>query len=140
MQKGFSTLEVTLFMAVAGVLIYAASASWLSLAPKYRLKKAAWEIHTRLNYARNRAIFDGGQVRVKFDTNGYTVERYDDLSKGWRRILAGRLEGIQVEANNSPTFHPFGTVSNLATIIVSNSWGRYRITLAISGRIRVAEM
>lgn len=46
------------------------------------------------------------------------------------------LEGVNVEANNSPLFHPEGTVSNLASIYVFNSWGKYRITIAITGRIK----
>jgi hypothetical protein len=50
------------------------------------------------------------------------------------------LEGVNIQANNSPVFHPQGTVSNLASIMISNTWGSYKITLAISGRIRIAKL
>jgi prepilin-type N-terminal cleavage/methylation domain-containing protein len=136
MKKGFSLLEVLTALAAAAVLVYGVSTAFLNLAPKYRLKRAAWEVQTRLNYARYKSIFEGRPVRVRFEPTGYAVEKYDDSQKIWQPDVRGSIEGVQIAANNSPTFHPLGTVSNLATITVSNSWGTYRITLAISGRIR----
>lgn len=136
MKRGFSLSEVLVSLAVASLIIYAASASFVNLSPKYRLKKAAWEVCTRLNYARYKAIFEGRPRRVRFQSAGYAIEKYDEAAKQWQPDVSGVLEGVRVEANNSPIFHPLGTVSNLATIILSNSWGKYRITLAISGRIR----
>ncbi len=140
MKRGFSLLEALLMLAAAAFLLYAGSNALLNLAPKYRLSRATWEIQTRLNYARYRAIFEGRAVRVSFKPGGYTVEKYDDMLKEWKADASGSFEGVRIEANNSPTFHPLGTVSNLATITVSNSWGGFRITLAISGRIRVAKI
>jgi hypothetical protein len=136
MKKGFSLIEVLALLAAAALLIYGASTAFLNIAPKYRLKKAAWEIQSRLNYARYKSIFEGRSVRIRFEPTGYEVEKYDDSRKVWQPDVRGTIEGVQIAANNSPTFHPLGTVSNLATITVSNSWGTYRITLAISGRIR----
>jgi prepilin-type N-terminal cleavage/methylation domain-containing protein len=140
MKRGFSLLEVLLMLALAGILLYAGSYAFLNLAPKYRLNRATWEIQTRLNYARYKAIFEGRDVRVSFRPRGYTVEKYDNMLKVWKVDASGSFEGVTVEANNRPTFHPLGTVSNLATITVLNSWGGFRITLAISGRIRVTKI
>lgn len=137
MKKGSTLLEALVMLAVASLMILAASSHFLNLSPKYRLKKASGEIYARLNYARYRAIFDGQAVRVNFSPASYTVEKYDPSLKKWKPVAGGVLEGVRVEANNSPTFHPVGTVSNLATIVVSNSWGKCRLTLAISGRIRM---
>ncbi len=136
MKKGFSLIEVLAVLAAAALLVYGASTAFLNIAPKYRLKKAAWEIQSRLNYARYKSIFEGRSVRIRFEPTGYEVEKYDDSRKVWQPDVRGTIEGVQIAANNSPIFHPLGTVSNLATITVSNSWGTYRITLAISGRIR----
>ncbi len=140
MKNGFSLLEALLMLAVASILLYAGSNALSNIAPKFRLKRATWEIQTRLNYARYKAIFEGTDVRVSFGPGGYTIEKYDDVLKGWKVDASGSFEGVTVEANNRPTFHPLGTVSNLATITVSNSWGGFRITLAISGRIRVVKI
>jgi prepilin-type N-terminal cleavage/methylation domain-containing protein len=137
MKKGFTLLETLAALAVTAILVATVSSAFINLAPKYRLRRATWEIQSRLNYARYRAIRDGQPVRVEFQAGGYTIERYDDVLKTWRPETAGAIEGVQIQANNIPTFYPAGTVSNMATIVASNSWGRYKITLAITGRIKV---
>jgi prepilin-type N-terminal cleavage/methylation domain-containing protein len=136
MKKGFTLLEAALAMAILSMIVYLASTSFLSLIPKYQLEKSVWEIRSALNAARYKSLFEGVSYRVRFSDNGYTVEKYDDTAKKWN--VAGRrtLEGATVEANNAPLFTPEGTVSGLATITVSNVRGKYKITLAITGRIK----
>lgn len=136
MRRGTTLVEVLAVLALAGMLIYGAWTAMMTTAPKYRLKKAVWEIQTRLNYARYRAIFEGSPFRVRFAPGGYAVEKYDASGHRWLPKIAGMLEGVKIDANNNPTFYPLGTVSNLATILVSNSWGGYRVTIAISGRVK----
>jgi len=140
LKKGFSLIEVVVFLAVLATLVYVASSSFLTLAPKYQLQKAVWEINSRLNFARYKAIFEGVKVRIKFNSSGYGVEIYDKDEDSWRREEKHYLKGVNIEANNRPTFHPQGTVSNLASIYISNSWGRYKITIAISGRIKITRL
>ena len=136
MDRGFSLLETVIVLALVSLVIYGASSAFLGNAPKHQLNKAAWEIQTRLNYARHKAVFEGHPFRVRFQTAGYIVEEFDSAINTWRPETTGSCEGVTIEANNSPTFHPVGTVSNLATITISNTAGICRITLAISGRIR----
>jgi prepilin-type N-terminal cleavage/methylation domain-containing protein len=137
MNRGFSLLETVIVLALVSLIIYGASSTFLGNAPKHRLNKAAWEVQTRLNYARHKAIFEGRPFRVRFSPTGYVVEKFDGVINNWRPEASGSCEGVNIAANNSPTFHPVGTVSNLATITISNKAGICRITLAISGRIRV---
>jgi len=138
MRKGFALIEALAVLVLAGVLIYGASSIRMNLAPKYQLKKAAWEVQTQLNYARYRAIFESCAFRLRFEPGAYIVEKHDETRDEWRPVARGSVEGVGIESNNSPTFHPVGTVSNLATILVFNSWGTYRITIAISGRVKAA--
>lgn len=140
MKKGFSLIEVTISLSVLALLVYLASSSFLSLAPKYRLQKAIWEIHARLNFARYKALFYGVKVRIKLHSSSYTMEIYDEDHKVWKIKEKHFLEGVRIEANNSPIFYPSGTVSNLASIYISNSWGKYKITLAISGRVKTSKL
>ena len=137
MNKGYSLLETLIGLSLVSLVIFGASNAFLGRAPKHRLTKAAWEIQTRLNYARHKAVFEGHPFRVRFRPNGYVVEEFDGVINGWRPEASGACEGVTIKANNTPTFHPVGTVSNLATITISNAAGTCRITLAISGRIRV---
>jgi hypothetical protein len=93
-----------------------------------------------LNQARIRSVWEGVSVRVRLSSGAIALEQYDETGKTWRTLQTEFLEGVRIEANNSPIFHPTGTVTGLATILVSNSRGSYRITLAISGRIKVVKI
>jgi prepilin-type N-terminal cleavage/methylation domain-containing protein len=140
MNRGYSLLETVIVLALVSLLIYGASTAFPGRAPSHQLDKAVWEIQTRLNYARHKAIFEGRPYRLKFKPAGYLIEEFDSVRNAWKPEVNGACEGVTIEANNAPTFHPAGTVSNLATITIFNAAGRFRITLAISGRVRVVRM
>jgi prepilin-type N-terminal cleavage/methylation domain-containing protein len=130
LMKGFTLMEVLVFLSIFAVILGLASSSFLHSSDKHKLQKAVWEIHAKLNYARFKAIFDGTKFRISFNQMGYSIEKYS-LEKGsWKREEENIVEGVLIQANNSPVFHPQGTVSNLASISLSNTWGCYKITLA----------
>jgi prepilin-type N-terminal cleavage/methylation domain-containing protein len=137
MRKGYSLIEVILAIFMISVLVGIASFTFMGLPPKYQLKKALWEIHAQLNYARFKAILYETPFRMKTTSSGYEVEKYEANLNAWVLDRFGFFEGVTLQANNTPTFHPQGTVSHLASIYLSNSWGRYKITLAITGRIKI---
>jgi len=139
-KRGFSLVEALIASLIVAIILGVASTSFLNLAPKYRLKSAVREINSRLNYARYKSIFEGVKVRIKFGQHSYIIETYDEEKNEWKREREYFLNGVTLQANNSPTFHPVGTVSNLASIYITNSWGKYKITLAISGRIKIIQL
>jgi len=139
-KRGFSLVEALVAFFFLAIILGLASTSFLNLAPKYRLNSAVREINSRLNYARYKSIFEGVKVRIKFDQHSYAIETYDEDQNEWKRERQYFLRGVTLKANNSPTFHPVGTVSNLASIYISNSWGKRKITLAISGRIKIVQL
>jgi len=139
-KSGFSILEALTSMFVLAVVVGIMSMPFINISPKYQLKKAVWEVNSRMHYARYKAIFDGVKYRIKFGPTSYVVEKYNEIQNKWICEQTFFLEAVSIQANNSPTFHPKGTVSNLATIIISNSGGEYKITLAISGRIKVVQI
>ncbi len=139
-ERGFSLVEVLIASFIVAIILGLASTSFLNLAPKYRLNSAVRGINSRLNYARYKSIFEGVKVRVKFSEHSYAIETYDEEKNEWKREREYFLSGVALQANNSPTFHPTGTVSNLASIYISNSWGKHKISLAISGRIKITQL
>jgi Tfp pilus assembly protein FimT len=133
-------METLLACSLLGAVVCLGAVSFQRLVPKYRLKSAAWEVRSRLAYARTRSVFDGTPVRLRFEEQGYSIERFDGAANQWKDLEKSRLEGVSIRANNTPTFYPQGTVSDLATILVSNPEGTYRITLAISGKVTVRRL
>ena len=139
-KKGFTLVEAVIVLALVSLLILAGSGSISGLAPRYQLQRAVWEVRSRLNQARIRSVWEGVSVRVRLNSGAIALEQYDEKGKTWKTLQTEFLEGVRIEANNRPIFHPTGTVTGLATILVSNSRGAYRITLAISGRVKVVKI
>lgn len=139
-RKGFTLVEVVLALALAGLFMYGAAYSFQRLVPKFQLQSGIWEVTSGLNQARFRAIMSGEPVRVRFVPSGFVFERYDEAAKIWRTARTASLPGVAVRANNAPVFHPQGTVSDLASITVSNALGTFRITIAITGRVRTTRI
>jgi len=139
-KKGFTLVEAVIVLALVSLLILAGSESISGLAPRYQLQRAVWEVRSRLNQARIRSVWEGVSVRVRLNSGAIALEQYDEKGKTWKTLQTEFLEGVRIEANNRPIFHPTGTVTGLATILVSNSRGAYRITLAISGRVKVVKI
>lgn len=139
-NKGFTLFELVIFLSIFAIICSIALTSFLNLVPKYKLEKAVWEINSRMNYARYKAIFEGVKVRVRFSSQTCSIEKYDVNQNKWKREVSDFLEGVILKATNNPIFHPTGTVSNLASITISNSWGKYKISLAISGRIKTVKL
>jgi Tfp pilus assembly protein FimT len=134
--RGFTLLEAVIAAAIAALFILSAAAGVQGFEAKYRLLGGVWEVESRLNAARFRAAAGGEPVRVRFGAAAVFLERRTSDPEGWVPFESHVLAGVWVRANAAPVFLPQGTVSPLATIQVWNRAGRYRITLAITGRIR----
>lgn len=135
-RGGFTLVEAVIALALAGLIALGGAYAVGRLAPKLDLQAGIWAVTSGLNQARFRAVLSGASVRVRFAPPGFMFEGYDETAGAWRTLRAVSLAGVLVRANNAPVFHPQGTVSDLATITVSNARGSYRITVAITGRIR----
>jgi prepilin-type N-terminal cleavage/methylation domain-containing protein len=139
-RKGFTLIETVVALALAGFFVFGGVYTVQRLGPKLHLQSGIWEVTSGLNQARFRAIMTGEPIRVRFVPSGFVFERYDEAAKAWRLSRTAVLPGVEVRANNAPVFHPQGTVSALASITVSNARGAYRITVAITGRIRTSRL
>ncbi len=139
-SRGFTLIETVMVLALAGLLIYGGAVTFRGLTPKLRLQAGVWEVRSSLNQARFKAIWRGTPYRVAFVPGGYRIESYDEETGAWRLDRSGAFEGVEVRSTNDPAFHPVGTVTNLATITIANSRGAYRITVAITGRIKTVKV
>ena len=135
-RGGFTLVEAVLALALASLFALSVAYAVQRLVPGLHLRSGIWEVTSGLNQARFQAILSGAPVRVRFAAPGFALESYDEAARAWRTSRTIVLPGVLIRANNAPVFHPQGTVSDLATISVGNARGSYRITVAITGRIR----
>lgn len=138
-MKGFTLIENLIVVAILGFLLIMAVPFQARVRHRYALEMAVWEIHSKMNYLKYQAMKNSNPYRLRIFNFGYIIERYNP-SVGWQKIEQRFLSGTWLKANNSPIFYPEGTVSNLASITISNSAGQYLMTLAISGRIKVIRL
>jgi Tfp pilus assembly protein FimT len=139
-RPGWTLVETVMVLALVGLLAYGGFVSIGEIVPKFQLQSAAWAVTSGLNRARFRAIWRGEAARVSFHSSGYLQECYDGARGVWRPEWRATLPGVDIQATAAPVFYPAGTVSPLASIIVSNKRGAYRISIAISGRIRTVKV
>lgn len=135
--RGFNLIEILIVIFILGCLFgfvwpEITKANW-----RFDLEKAVWQVHATMNYLKYRALKDGFSYRLKIDFNGYAVEKYNPDDEAWLQVEKSILSGVTLEATNSPTFSPAGTISNMATITISNQAGSYRLSIAITGRIKI---
>ncbi len=135
-RRGYSLIELVIVMSLAGTMLYMTVFAFQSAVPRYRLKICAQAVTAMLNQARFRSAWSGRPCRFRTTGGVVLLETRDKSGLDWVPFRTFVPEGATVAANNQPVFHPQGTVSNLATITVSNPAGAYRITLAISGRVK----
>jgi prepilin-type N-terminal cleavage/methylation domain-containing protein len=138
--SGFTLIELSIVIFLLTVMLFLLSSSIFFTSSKHYLDKAAYEVYARMNQARYKAIFEGTKVRIVFSPHTCSTEIFHPNNNEWKLLQRTHLEHAIIDANNSPVFHPLGTVSNLASIYVRNDGGVYKITLAISGRIKLVKI
>ncbi len=139
-QRGHSLLELLIIILILGLFFWLSSVSFFHISPAYKLQKSVWEIYSILNYARYKSIFRYERVRISFNENSYSIERFEEKNGIWTIEKKKSFEGVLLQSNNNPVFYPRGTVSNMCSINISNSAGKFKISLAISGRIKVVKL
>jgi len=139
-MSGFTLIELSIVIFLLSVMLFLLSTSIFFTTSKHYLDKAAYEVYARMNQARYKAIFEGKKVRVVFSPHTCSTEIFQPNNNEWKLLKRTHLEHAVIDANNSPIFHPLGIVSNLASIYIRNDAGVYKITLAISGRIKLVKI
>ena len=144
-SSGYTLTELMIVLGILAVVL-GLSGIWLSSQlPQYRLNGVVRQIRADLLAARAQAVRQGNEVRIFFtDPQHYDILD-DDNNNGKTdpgeaiesRSIQEDFEGVAIESNNNPIFHPRGTASSLATVRVSNTVGEKAITISITGRVKV---
>jgi len=134
-DRGVSLTETLIALTLIAILSALALPSFSGMISNNRLQKAARQIVTDLQFAKMKAISEGLQYQVNFDTvnNSYIIERGDKSSDSslWTSIQIPRalrvntnpyfVKGVSIFQNfpnDRAIFSPTGT-SNMGTVKVS---------------------
>ncbi len=134
---GFNLLETTIYLSLLSLLITFSVPAYKQLICNLKFKSDQSLVINSLYLVRYKSAFTGDRFRWRALGNSIYIEREENGK--WlleRRINLGFGE---VSSNNTPVFHPEGVVTNLATIYLKSKEKSSKITVAITGRIKVVE-
>lgn len=148
-ERGFSLTEVSLVLAILGILMLLATPMFLSYHQASRLKVGAEELAAFLNQARQIGIKQNVGVCVKVPTTSTMQLRLQNCS-GTVWVGAGtdasgniRLpDGVRVtrsESDPDPIFNYLGAASSQVTYTVKNSQTNATLLVRVStsGRVKI---
>jgi len=119
---------------------------WLSTQlPHWRLNGAVRQVMSDLVTAKMNAVVKRNRQRIFFQDNRHYLILDDKNNNGQidasehqdLRDIQADYQDVTLTASNNPSFLPRGTASNLASIILTNSAGSKKITISITGRVKV---
>lgn len=128
-------------LGIVGILLAVAVPSYLSMMPRLRLQGATRQLFSDLMFTRMKAVREHNRHRIVFlDNQRYQV--LADADGGQRlpvltRDLSSEYTDVELAANNDPVFSPGGRATVLATIRLRNPAGERRLSVNITGRVRL---
>lgn len=145
-NKGVTLAEITVGLAIIGVMSGLVLAFVVDQMPKYRLTGATRQIVSDLMSARMKAITQGNEFKVTFINNHEYSILDDDDNDGTAdagealetKDIQEEYEEVTFSSTNDPIFHPRGTASNWATITVTNEYGSKEISVTMTGHVKIA--
>ena len=142
---GFTLMELMIVLGIMSIVLMLTN-MWLSTQlPHWRLNGAVRQVMSDLVAAKMNAVVERNRQRVFFQDNRHYVILDDKNNNGKidsgehqeARDIQTDYQDVTMTASNNPSFLPRGTASNLASITLTNSAGSRKITVSITGRVKV---
>jgi type IV fimbrial biogenesis protein FimT len=144
-SQGFTLMELMIVLGIMSITLMLTN-MWLSTQlPHWRLNGAVRQVVSDLVAAKMNAVVERNRQRVFFQDNRHYVILDDKNNNGKidsgenqeARDIQSDYQDVIMTATNNPSFLPRGTASNLASITLTNSAGSRKITVSITGRVKV---
>ena len=134
MESGFTLAELIMVVAIFGILTAIAIPTFISMMPKYRLNGAARQIMGDLMAARMEAVKENTTVTVasinshEYEISTASEKKTIDIQTNYR--------GVTIRSFRNISFKSRGT-ANTGSITITNSTGSKKVTVAITGRVKI---
>jgi type II secretion system protein H len=156
-DRGFTLVELIVVTLIAGILAGFALPNLNKWIDGIKVKKVARQIVTDLQLAKAKAVSEGVQYRIHFDTASarYSIQKGNLSSGSTTWTMAGIVRELSDAANpyhaknvaisnNFPSscpdcvvFSPTGSASPAGKVTCSSSGNSKNVYVILSGRVRV---
>jgi type IV fimbrial biogenesis protein FimT len=144
-SQGFTLVELMIVLGIMSITLMLTNMWLSSQLPHWRLNGAVRQVVSDLVAAKMNAVVERNRQRVFFQDNRHYVILDDKNNNGKidsgehqeARDIQADYQDVTMTASNNPSFLPRGTASNLASITLTNSAGSRKITVSITGRVKV---
>ena len=144
-RQGFTLMELMIVLGIMSITLMLSNMWLSSQLPQWRLNGVVRQVVSDLVAAKMTAVAERNRQRIFFQDNRHYVILDDKNNNGKidvgehqeARDIQADYQGVTITASNNPSFLPRGTASNLASITLTNSAGSKKITVSITGRVKV---
>jgi len=136
-NSGFSIVELLISLSIISLLLFYGTLGFKASLRRSEFERGLRTITSSLNLARYRSIKLNRRVKISIKKNRLII--FDGFRSKWIKYYSEKLQKVTVKMNASPVFHPTGKASPMCSIFINNSQYLCRITLSITGRIRICK-
>jgi len=144
-SPGLNIMELIIAMGIVGILLAVASPLVAQFSSGYRIRAAAREVATDLQFARLLAVKENKDFQVAFNSSSYQVVRVSDGLVAKSRSFSIDYPEITLSTLAVPEITlsafavPFNSRGNSSprTIVVSNPMRTKNITVGSTGRVKL---
>jgi len=137
-EDGFSLVELSVTVAVIGIMAALAFPSLRGIMPRIRLDNSAMLLAKEISLMRRQALAKGVDFSVVFDADAdsYSLRNWDEATATWQSMGTNTLSGTDIVRNPGP---PYGSISGFssADTLVAQAGGTMNVPLVVGGAVNV---
>jgi len=133
--KGFTLMELVITLGILATLLAVAAPSLDLFSSSYKLRGAAREVATDLQFARLLAVKENKDFRVDISPQSYQVVRVSDGNVAKSRNLNADYPNVTLTSISIPFDSRGNSMAN--TVIVTNPRGTRNVTVVSTGRVKI---
>ncbi len=134
-SRGFTLMEVLVVILILTLFLYGFSIGISGSLKREKQRAMTYSVKTGIEWVRVYSILKGEKLKIKFFPDHFKIYTYKN--RKWKYFKRLNFPGLELRANNSPIFYPYGTVSNLFTLYVEKDGFIRKITMNINGKITI---
>jgi Tfp pilus assembly protein FimT len=136
-EEGFTVIRLMVTLAIASLMLGAASPNIATVTRIYGVRSAARQVYAELQNARMAAVTENRSYTFAVDDGG-TSYSVGPSGATVSKTLDAASQGVTISAGNALTFTSTGTASSTETITVTNSRGdTVAVSVSPGGRVKI---